>query len=149
MRRSPLYRATTILLNKGLMVKRNIFMFCRPSTEKLSIGILATLASMCEAVFWPPYLKLFLKVVLRYGTFNFEGDFWIHDFDHFLTHIYSRVQVQLCVKIGSSCFILLYYLTSKPYKLKRCLSNKIFTGTKERLDLIIKVYLPETEYLSR
>ena len=50
-------------------------MFCRPSTEELSIGILATLASMCEAVFWPQYLKLFLKVVLRYGTFDFEGDF--------------------------------------------------------------------------
>ena len=75
MRRSPLYRATTILLNEGLMVNRNVFMFCRPSTEKLSIGILATLASMCEAGFWPPDLKLFLKVVLGYGTLDFEGDF--------------------------------------------------------------------------
>ena len=50
-------------------------MFFRPSTEKLSVGILATLASMCEAGFWPPDLKLFLKVVLGYGTFDFEGDF--------------------------------------------------------------------------
>ena len=57
------------------MVKRYIFKLCRPSTEKLSIGILATLASMCEAGFWPPDLKLFLKVVLGYGTFDFEGDF--------------------------------------------------------------------------
>ena len=75
MRRSPLYRATTILLNEGLMVNRNVFMFCRPSTEKLSIGILATLASMCEAGFWPPDLKLFFKVVLEYITFDFGGDF--------------------------------------------------------------------------
>ena len=57
------------------MVKRYNSMFCRPCTEKLSIGILATLAFMCEASFWPPDLKLFLKAVLGYGTFDFEGDF--------------------------------------------------------------------------
>jgi len=57
------------------MVKRYIFKFFRPSTEKYSIVILATLASMCEVGFWPPGLKLFLKVVLGYVTFDFEGDF--------------------------------------------------------------------------
>ena len=70
-------------------------MFCRPSTDKLSIGILATLASMCEASFWPPDLKLFIKVVLRYSTFDFEGDFLIHNFDHFLT----QVSVELLVYV--------------------------------------------------
>ena len=101
MRRSPLYRATTILLNKGLIVKRNIFMFCRPSTEKLFIGILATLASMCEAVFWPPYLKLSLKVVLRYGTFDFEGDFWIHDFDHCWLRSITMVNMSILIFLSN------------------------------------------------
>ena len=61
--KSPLFRAINILLNKRLVVNRYVFKLCRPSTEKLSIGILATLVSMCEAGFWPPDLKLFLKVV--------------------------------------------------------------------------------------
>ena len=62
-----------ILLNKELMVKRNVFMFCRPSTEKLSIGSLATLTLKCEAGLWPPDMKSFFNMVLGYGTFGFES----------------------------------------------------------------------------
>ena len=50
----------------------------RAQTHFLLVTILpifATLASMCEAVFWPPDLKLIFMVVLGYGTFDFEGDF--------------------------------------------------------------------------
>ena len=42
---------------------------------------------MCEAVFWPPDLKLNFMVVLGYGTFDFKGDFLIHDFGHFMTQV--------------------------------------------------------------
>ena len=36
--KSPLFLATNILLNKGLMLKRNIYEFCRPRTDTFSIG---------------------------------------------------------------------------------------------------------------
>ena len=72
-----MFLVTINLLFGSILVALHLYIFklCRQSTEKISISILATLASMCEAGFWPTDLKLFLKVVLGYGTFDFEGDF--------------------------------------------------------------------------
>ena len=114
------------------MVKRNIFKLCRPSTEKLYIGILATLASMCEAGFWPPDLKSFLKVVLRYGTIDFEGDFRIHNFDFFdqvttdiiVLNLSQRNYIKTEKKIKSHIFFISKQTLRKPQTIEHVKDSK-------------------------
>ena len=85
-------------------------MFCRSSTENLFIDNhltkYLTLVSMWKTIFWPQDVKLFFKVVLEWGTFDFEEDFWIHDFVHFMTqpNVYAMIstyQVMGCVGVAN------------------------------------------------
>ena len=72
-------------------------MLCRPITEKVISWHFCNFDLPCGSpVFWPSNLELFFNMVLEYGTFDFEGDFLIHVFDHLMT-LFSRYYLIFCL----------------------------------------------------